>query len=316
MKKIFVILMLALLIVGISPVFAAGPKFVEVEDVGSDSKIDSEKPEETASTPLKPYGKAIMKGEKKMVAQQVQANVKEKVQERMKEVKEFQLKLKDCKYSTSEECKEVKAQAKKKAHGFLVTSVEKTLAFLEKAKEKIINSKLSEEEKNTALTELNAKMEELTGAKDQLMSSEEIDRKELREAVGNIRNSWGKVRSAIAHKLHRAYAQKFGNTIEKIDKVDEKLADKIKKLEAKGVDVSNVATAAFDDKVAEAKAAYEQAETLLDQAKDSTEEDSKELMKQAREKLKESHEFMKQAREELKNILQQLRDAIAKKQGQ
>ena len=315
MKKLFMVLMLVMLVIGITPALAEGPKVIRAGSVDTTaSSGDTVAGEDTAAALPKPYGKEVMAGNRELMAKQVKA--KEQFQERTREIKEFQQKLRDCKYSTNEECKQVKAQAKSKANSLLVNSVEKTLAFLEKAKQRIVNSKLSEGEKNTALNEINAKAEELTGAKDQLTSQAEVDRKQLREAVGNIRNSWGKVRSAIAHKLHKAYAEKFGSTVEKIDKVDVKLAEKVQNLEAKGVDVSNVVTTGFESKVAEAKAAYESAKSLLEQAKDATEEDSKELMRQAREKLKESHEFMKQARDELQNVLQQLRSAIARKQGQ
>ena len=316
MKKLFVALMLVMLVIGLTPALAEGPRVIRAGSVDTTAapSEDTVAGEDSPVAMPKPYGQAVMRGDRQMVAQQVQA--REQVQERAQEVKEFQQKLRDCKYKIDEDCKLVKAEAKKKAKNFLTNAVDKTLAFLEKAKERITKSKLSEEEKAAAMAEIEAKAEELRNAKTEVEAKEEVDRNELKDAVGRIRNSWGKVRSAIAHKLHMSYAHKFGNTFEKIEKVQAKLGDNLAKMQQKGMDISNVVVTGFDTKVGEAKNAYEQAKGLLGQAKDASEEESKALMKQAREKLKEAHEYMKQSREELKNILQQMRNAMQRRAGQ
>ncbi|RLE45390.1 hypothetical protein DRJ25_05730 [Candidatus Woesearchaeota archaeon] len=320
MKKVFAILLLALMVLSIVPAFAAEntTSSNDNESVNANNTMNSgsstssraiEENNKVVSVPKPKRLRPVAKLGKRLIAKK--AKIKARAVERAKAVRAFKEELRNCKFKSDDACKKVKEDAKKKAYRFLFNSVDRGMALLEKAKERIDNSKLSDEEKSAALSRIDSKIKELNNVKTELAGKDEINRKELREIAGKVRKSWNDVKKAISTKLHTVFIRRFGNIVVKLEKVKTKLSDKITKLESNGVDVSQVSTELFNEKVDEAKAAYDRARALFDKAKTESEKDAaKELRAQAREKLRESHEALKAAREELKSIIKQLRESV------
>lgn len=333
MKKNFLALLIALLVISITPAFGA----MNNADTSLTTQIDASltnnnsdasqitddgvvtnTQEPVITTEL--TNKAQIRKKPHLVSRKgmkvhynlgkIKTKIIKKRHEMNKELREVKDKLLQCRNSEDENCKQIRTEARTKARIHLVKTTEQVLQFLERAKEKISKSGLSEEEKETALTELNEKYNTISESLENIKTVDTTENKEvIKKSISEIKSNWGQVRKNINLHLHNAYLNQFSKVFVKSEKLQEKLADRIKKLEEKGIDVSEIGQIKFEEKITEAKNFYETAKEAFENAKlNENDEETKDFWYNAKENMKLSHQSLKESREILKSIIQQMKD--------
>ncbi len=226
---------------------------------------------------------------------------------------EIRLKIKDCEEADTQECIELRARAKGHMTKLLANSADQILALLERTKERVLASDLSEEEKQEIIQSLDEKIIDLAGARDIVGDLEEsaedsITKEEIKEAASIIKESWKEARVEIRTHAGNLASRKIGNVIHKSGSLQKKLDKILERLQKSGVDTSGLEGLInnFKAKIAEAKALHEEANELFKQARSSTGRKD-ELMKQATSKLREAHGKLKEAKGIIKEILQTIK---------
>ncbi|MEK6963495.1 MAG: hypothetical protein AABX70_03655 [Nanoarchaeota archaeon] len=214
--------------------------------------------------------------------------------------------LKSCKGQASDECKQMRSEAKLSVKTQLGVAAEEALKFLESAKTRISDSKLE----NTAdlIVEINARIEAINAAKVKVDAlTEASSKEEIQLATKELRKAIQEARKGLQLKMHLVVANKLGNVLKNADSLVARLDKALAKLKEKGVDTSRVDSSIFKAKVEVAKGLHKEAVSLFEQAKAAESGKKDELMKQATAKLQDSQKALKEAHALLKKILQDLK---------
>lgn len=332
MKKIFVFMMLAILIVGLTPVFGAGGNSDNSADagnkvavstatnIGSDESLESgageikEQVQEKATFTIQEKKGAADAGNKeavkemKQIKAEVKTQAKTQVQERKTQMLQIKQQLTECKDNYGEDCREVRKQARVSVKNNLMDSAGKSLKLLEQIKSKISESDLDDAEKADLTAKIDEKIELITAAKDNLDETDATTSNVgVKEAMKKITENWKKAKNAVNMKLHEDYIKRFAGSIEKVDALPAKLEQKLAELSAEGYDVSSIDLSELKSKIEAAKTAQSEANAAFEKAKSSSEEEQSVLMATAREKIKECHSLLSEAKESLKNTIQEMK---------
>ena len=208
--------------------------------------------------------------------------------------------LKECKESETEECAALRADAKKDAKEFLSNIADRVLAMLERAKDRVEKSKLSDAEKTTLLDQIDVKMAEIASTKDIAESlNENSTKEEVAEVAKTLKDAWQGTKDAIKKGAGLAAADKLGGVIVKSEHLQAKLEKILSKLSDKGIDVSGASDLKtdFDQKLAEAKNLHEEAKALFKEGK----------VPEAAQKTRDAHAALKEAHNILKDIVSELK---------
>ena len=247
--------------------------------------------------------------EVKAIREEIRANNQERKQQR-ETIKE---QLKQCKGSETEDCKQTRKQAKTEAVGQLGQMSDEVTAVLTRTRERVMNSNMNEETKQRLLEKLDAEIQTMQQAKENLAGlNEESSAKDIKDAMRRVQHSWSTAQDEVRNSVQAAAGLKVANVLRKSEHLVEKLDALKQKLAEQGKDVSSVATEEFADTVKKAKDLYEEAVQLRNEAMTKTGEEKTQMLKEASEKLRESHKVIKQAHEQLKGIVKQLREQAGK----
>ncbi|MEM4264073.1 MAG: hypothetical protein QW666_04255 [Candidatus Woesearchaeota archaeon] len=208
--------------------------------------------------------------------------------------------LAECKGNDSEECVALRAGARKDAGEFLSNVADRILAMLERTREQVEKSKLSDAEKVTLLDQINVKMAEVASTKDTAeMLDENSTKEEIAEVAKTLKDAWKDTKDTIKKGVGLAAADRLGGVIVKSEHLQAKLEKVISKLADKGIDVSGAQDLKtdFDQKLAEAKNLHEEAKALFKEGK----------VPEAAKKIQESHAALKEAHKILKDIVRELK---------
>lgn len=221
-----------------------------------------------------------------------------------KEFDKLKLKVKDCMSNETDECSEAKEKIKTEAKGFMSNSIDKVLNFLNKLKSKVESSDaLTDEQAKEIIAEIDAKIAEVESAKQTIETS--TDKAEIKLAAKTIKEIWSDAHSVMKKSIARLTSAKIGGILVKIEHLKTKLANILKKMSAKGIDVTNLNASleAFDSHIKSAGDSYTLAVQKYADAAEKTGQESSDLMKEATDYLRTAHSELKEANKVLKDIV-------------
>lgn len=295
MRKLTTIGIIALLLIGLIPsAMAANPREA--------MKEKKEMLQEKHQKAVEKY--KTVKEERKTTAQLDQIRKeKQQRQETLKtEMQEEKTRAKtSCKDEKSQECKDLRQQAKQTRKERLHNYSDRIANGLETAIEKITQLKIDDEKKKELIQKLTERRQAILGLKDVVGEEQtteeekeatELTRKEATEALKEVR------RATVISNMKR-----FNGALEKAENLQKKLENIIEKAQKSGKDVAGLETlkAEFDEKISSAKESHRKA---IELAQDMTKENMKEAINLA----KEAHKQLKEAHQVLKEIAKTLRE--------
>ncbi len=216
------------------------------------------------------------------------------------EIGKVREKIRECKADDSEDCKQARTTAKVQSGKFLTKASEHIIGLLERARERIQNSGLSEEIKTQRLAEIDAA---IADADSTLAGVEGIDetatKADLKEGALLVRDAWAKAKKAVKNAVGVVASQRVGGIIVKMEHLGERFEKAIAKLEQNGKDVG-----AAKAKQAEYQSRLEAANALQVEAQNRFEAGDHDA---AAEKIRAAHAELKAAHETLKGMVQEVR---------
>ena len=232
-----------------------------------------------------------------------------KAKDMYKEQRQNFVKAKDewnkCKGAESTECDQKRERLKEQAQPHLLKSADLVLKELERVKAKVESSEdLSDEERTDLVAKLDAKIAEVTAAKEKIENlGEDATKEEINDAAKTIREAWQATKLHLKKAIGRLAGARLGNIILKTEKLEERFANVRDKLAEKGADVTALDSILddFSAKLDEAADKYNKAKELWKGANTPGEVD---------EAAKEVHTLMKEAQESLKEAKGLLREAV------
>ncbi|MBD3361400.1 hypothetical protein GF358_01260 [Candidatus Woesearchaeota archaeon] len=217
-------------------------------------------------------------------------------------IEQMKNKLQQCKGKTKIDCTEARKQARKHSQDFLFNAADRALALVEKTRERIENSDMSEEDKADALADLEERAAEIASARETIDAiGENPSKDEIKEATKVLRESWTKANKEIKQKAAKNAAGKIGGTLVKIERLNAKLERTVEQLKSRGLDTTPIETMMqqFENKIQEAKDKHAEAEQKFSQGKAN----------EAAQKIREAHSKVKEAHMLLKDVVRKIRKA-------
>ncbi len=297
MKKIAALLIL--LVVGLAPLALA-------EETNESSDTDSDDDEKSGSDRMQEVREGL-KGmrEEAKGAQEMRKEARAQFASRKEELRALRGELDKCRGRQSDECKTKRKEARLEAKEILKQAVDNMLGMLKEARNRVAASDLAQEQKTQLLAELDAQIAEASIAASSTDAvTEESKAEDVKKAAKEVREAAREARQSLRKAAHELVAKKLGHALQRADRLENRLEKVLARLEKKGVDVSGVDTSAFDAKVDEARALYQEALGLFGQARAADAGTKDELMKQATDKLRASHKTLKEAHAMLRGIVQ------------
>lgn len=266
--------------------------------------------------------------EKRQIAQQVLSQARERYQqakenylelrEQYRNQRQLMLESKtnyaNCKGDDSEECDQIREQARERAREHLMGTADLILNHIDTIIEKVESSEdLSEEEASEILSDLEESKTEIEDAKAVIEGlGEDASNEELQEAANTIKNAWNRIKKQFKYSVGRTVGARLRTVIEKTQQSGERLEEMIGSLEEEGKDVSalNELLNEYNGHVDEAVALYEEATEKWSEATtpgevDDVAKEVNDLFKQVNEHLREAHELLKEI---VKNIKEEGQD--------
>lgn len=220
-----------------------------------------------------------------------------------------------CKGETTEECDQIRTNAKTQSKEFLKNSADRVTAMLQKVKERISASEdLTDEEVAERVAEIDAKIAEIEEAQDTIGNLDnESTNAEIRAAVGKINQAWKRSQTVMKRQVGDLTNEKIGGIVVKSEKLSERLQNAIGKLEEQGEDVSELEDLMedFNGKVESANENQEKAREQYRIAKTPGKTD--EAMQTANRYMQEAHKQLQEAHSTLSQMLRQIKQT---RQGQ
>ncbi len=253
---------------------------------------------------LKEERKELREERKQLIQQwkEKRGELKQEREQARAELGQAKGKLSECRGSDSADCQEARTKAEVQAGKFLTKASAHIIAVLEKAKERVQDSALSEEEKASLIATLDADVAEMDAAEEAAAGlGENATKEDLRTAAETVKQLWGKVKEDIKTAMDAVVSNRVSGIVVKMDKLAAKFDRVIARLEAKGKDVASLKAkqAEYQAKLDSAKALQEEARAMIASGDRS----------RANEKLRAAHQELKGANEFLRSIVQEIRGA-------
>ncbi|MBN1645353.1 hypothetical protein JW851_04960 [Candidatus Woesearchaeota archaeon] len=326
MKKIFSLLIMAMFVLSLASVAFAGKDANRADTptsnkyaVGGDREGFLEQAQEQRTELLEKRGEALEKRQRQRIdvaakrtellrkfqenKAEMQEVVQKAVQRRTQAIAKYQeakaelakskQKLQKCKGKDDVTCTEERKNARENSHKFLLSAADRALGLLEKTKERIQNSKMSEEEKAAAIAGLEASMEELASVRQTVEeTTDAATTEEIKESAKMVRETWKKANKEIKEKATKVASEKFGGTLVKIERLQSKLERTIEQLQKQGKDTSSI-EAIMEEFNAKIEEANQEHATVQEKLQAGQVNEATRNMVQAHKKIKEAHMLLK-----------------------
>ncbi|RLE39191.1 hypothetical protein DRJ17_01555 [Candidatus Woesearchaeota archaeon] len=219
------------------------------------------------------------------------------------------LALQACKDQETEECEQIREQAKEDAKNFLGKSADVILAALEKVRAKIETAEdLSDEEAAELLAKVDERIKIIEEAKEIIETSE--DRWEIRKVASQIRAAWRNTKPIVERATGKLVNARIGVVVVRARQLEAKLERVLGRMVINGKDIEPIRSKIdeFKTHMDAAKADFKSAETKFKEAKEAEDADSKEsALKEAKMFISSAKNHLKEARETMKAILLQIK---------
>lgn len=220
-------------------------------------------------------------------------------------VNELRTEIQEC---VEGDCETKRKQFRVKSRDVLIHLSDVVLTTLDKLKEKIELSEMTEEEKTQALEDLEVQITEVQEAKAVLEGlSEDVTREEIKDAIKVIKDAWKTTKPQIKLGLGKVIGAKLGNIIVKTEQLGTKFNRIRDRLEADGYDVSALDSylGEFNGKMTSAKEHWEMARKQFGEAR--TAEDVSAAVKEAHQHQVQARNLIKEARGDIRNIVEEIK---------
>lgn len=219
---------------------------------------------------------------------------------------ELKEQVKTCKDKNTQDCKEVRAEAKLAMKDLLISASEKTDAMIESIKQLVANSQTSNKAEVTA--KLEARTAALAEAK---ADAESLDENSTKEKVNGasikMRTEVEAAKHAIKEETSKIMSERLTDVLQKSQQLERKLSDIVARLQAKGVDTSTIDTASLKAKLTAAAEAKAQADVKVEAAAQLEGKEKGQALNEAANKLRESHKLVKEAHAMLKTMVSEIK---------
>jgi len=328
MKKTIAIILMLILALSITPVYAANDDIrVEattvdgkkiditgnvvirgVSEFGKERRDDAEKFREQLKEANSEDKKALVRQKVSEIRQDFNL-AKERFKEQKQELKQSRQvfkdskqKIRECKESDNEDCK----QARHNGKNFLLSTVNtmldlqaQALARLEASEEfeGKVEIKAQIEADMQVLTEIKLKIENL---------GDNPTREELKIVAAELREYWKNNKQHLRFSVEKVLNLRMSGIIEKTEHLETKLNRVLEKLKEKGYDTTKAEEkiVEFNEHITTAKAEHQIAVQLIAEARVNYD---KEKLTQAHEHLKTAHQELKEAHDILKEVVREIK---------
>lgn len=228
-------------------------------------------------------------------------------QERKAEREQLREQLKTCKSGEeSEDCDVARKNMKGDIKQRLLDHADKIADLINDLKTKV--EKLDPADQEAILTELDTKLVELDAVKVKIDAlTEDSSKQDVKDVTKELKDIWTDARKSIRLQATRMLAVGFERVLFKAEKLGERLDNTLARLSEQGFDTSVAADklGEFDKYISESRAAYDEANVLLqeyraDPSKEGAVKAIQEKMKVAREKLQEAQHSLREIVKEVK----------------
>jgi len=210
--------------------------------------------------------------------------------------------LSACKDDESEDCKGLRKETRKHTKDYLTGVAEHVLGMIAKTKERVENSKMPENQKTEMMAKLDAKAEEIAGALEAAEElTEESTKEEFQEIIKIIRESWKGTKDEIKKGAGKVAVNKIRALNKRMASLEAKLEKTLERLENAGEDISAAQT-----QLDAFKANLENSKAAEQAAQAKYQEGD---TAGAVEKTKESHRHLVAAHKSLKQLVQAIKKA-------
>jgi len=160
---------------------------------------------------------------------------------RSEEVSELRMKLRECKESNNENCREIKKDARDLAINILKGVTERTLIILNKLKAAVEESTTAN--KGSMLDDINSVIEAIEKAKTNILTlTKESSREEIKSAISQLKSALIEARSIIDryYVKGRISKERVQNGINRYNNLADKIENRLIRFEERGFDFSDL----------------------------------------------------------------------------
>ncbi len=201
---------------------------------------------------------------------------------------------------------EMQEQYKEKAGAFLEKSIDVLIRRLSTVISWVENRKsLDEETRREIISELEKDIAWLEEKKGGIT---EATLEEIRQTAKEIREYWREHRKKTKSIIARIWSARLDASIERFEKVYDRVENKIEELKEEGKDTSDLESLASDlrEKIDLAKEQYEKAKDAYKNISSAQEADA--LFRKAHQFIRDGHRYLKEAHQTLREIIQKMKE--------
>ena len=246
--------------------------------------------------------------EKKELVKKELKEKKEKYSQEILEISNLKQDIVSCK-EQGQDCEAKKLELREKAKNVLSTITEILIKHLEQVKEKVTDSDtLTEAEKNEIIAKIDAQIEELVMAQDQV--NEATTKEELTAALKNIKDLKEKTKTNTKEDVTKLQQGRVGLIVERAEHLGQRLDMILADLKEKGISTAEIdpLVKEFKAQIALAKTNNAEALKLFEEAKEASNPERARLMSEANQNIKEAQEALKEAHSILVDILKRIKE--------
>lgn len=230
-------------------------------------------------------------------------DAREKLKESKKELETLKSHSEKCKGINSDECKKSRKDTKAYTAKMVDSSIEHAFRTLERARDAIENSDLSDDEKLKISADLDAKLADMNAMRQKqgpIQAQSSVN--EIKDAAKNMQDFWVSAKDSIKLNNAKIGVRKLGNIISKMELLQNKLDQQTSEFKTEGKDTAELEAkvASFTEKLNAAKQTNTAMQSLI--AGLDSAEDKSASMKEITGKMKEAQSDLKDARAILNDI--------------
>ncbi len=307
MEKLWVMMIIALVVVSVLPLVVAEEGNDNETSGNSREKEDNKKGgeqwrEQKLEWKQERQDKLEVRKQEREGVKELRKEERETRKQGREEMKrtrgELRDKIKNCEEDdtiSNDNCQAIKEEFKVNVVDQLADVVNEQISFLTKVREHIAASDVKNKEE--ILASIDERLEKLKGLEDKIATADPAaEPKEIKSLVKDVRDSWKESRHEIKIRAGQAANAGLHGIVVRSQKLQEKLANIIEKMQEKGFDIAGAVEqkAVFDNALANAGALEKEAAEKLAAAQDDVGlKAAQDVMKAARAKLQEAHTALK-----------------------
>jgi DNA repair exonuclease SbcCD ATPase subunit len=239
---------------------------------------------------------------------------KEELQEHKVDLKEKREHLLKCKEEGEDICENERHQIRKGVVDQGRQNIDFIIAAFEKMKHRLDDaSDISDVDKETIVTMIDAKLADLESAKEQFSAlGDDATSEEIKAAAQNLKDVWKEMKPTYKWAVGMVLSSKLSNTITDITDMDDRLIEKIENLESNGFDMSEARDllTEFEDVVLEADSSVNEAQNLLSTLDvDATSQEIKDTVNKAHQLLQDARHSFDEAKGIIRKLFSLIKDA-------